>query len=175
MQRKTFIKKLLITFSALALLIVCSIVLCNTPAKLEHREKSFINSCEKTLKNTIYSDIFINGSSIRRGQQMSSPVSKLFEQRKDLEQIDTTDNGSVIFILSWSKEYIAEGSIHLIYQQDDLLNSNMVPLDFLQQDWILSTSENEISYNGGGSDGRGYIRITRIKPCWFRLEQYFPT
>lgn len=164
--------KFLLLFFSFSLLII---VLFNTLTRLEVRERTFINASERILKDNIYPDIYSVGSSIRRGQQMPSSMGKLFEQRKDLEQIDVADNGTVVFTFSWSNEYIAEGSNHLIYQPDNRLNPQMISLDFLRQNWVLSIGENHISYSGGGTDGRGYIRITRIKPCWFRLEQYYPT
>ena len=97
--------KLLLLFFSFSLLII---VLFNTLTRLEVRERTFINASERILKDNIYPDIYSVGSSIRRGQQMPSSMGKLFEQRKDLEQIDVADNGTVVFTFSWSNEYIAE-------------------------------------------------------------------
>ena len=90
---------------------------------------------------------------------------------KDIRSIDgRSDDGSVAFYFPWTSSII-EGSIKLEYRPD-----NTFPEPYYGYDWLLvSHTEDTWRWEGGGTNGKGYVAIECFAENWFYVEEYLPT
>lgn len=96
----------------------------------------------------------------------------LFKKAKDLITIRIIDKETISFCFTWSSPE-PEKHCEIIYKSNDEFDS-----DYLIPDtdrWEISYEANEASSYGGGANGKGYVHMTRLKPCWFYVETYIPT
>ena len=99
-------------------------------------------------------------------------IDSLFKKAKDLIMIRIIDKETISFWFTWSI-LEPEKDCEIIYRSNDEYN-----LDYLIPDtdhWEIAYEENKASSYGGGANGKGYVQMTRIKPCWFYVETYLPT
>ena len=99
-------------------------------------------------------------------------IDYLFKKEKDLITIRIIDKENISFWFTWSSPE-PEKHCEIIYQSNDEFD-----LDYLipyTDHWEIAYEENNASSYGGGANGKGYVHMTRIKPCWFYVETYIPT
>lgn len=138
----------------------------------ENRERSFITTCSNLFGKDICNILASNSLPLRRGEQMTDNVQRLFSRRKDLESISLVDGDTIQFIFSWSY-FSPEKERVLIYQNNNQFN--LTTVDLTNDYWISEENENAMVFTGGGINGTGYIKMERIIPCWFTIETYYPT
>ena len=98
-------------------------------------------------------------------------IDYLFKKEKDLMSIRIIDKENIQFWFSWSSPE-PEKHCEIIYQSNDEFDLNYLIPD--TDHWKIAFEENKVS-SYGGVGGKGYVHMTRLKPCWFYVETYLPT
>ncbi len=99
-------------------------------------------------------------------------IDSLFKKAKDLITIRIIDKETISFCFTWSSPE-PEKYCEIIYKSNDEFDSDYLIPD--TDHWEIAYEENKASSYGGGANGKGYVQMTRIKPCWFYVETYLPT
>ncbi len=130
--------------------------------------------------DAVYEALITTDGNIDRGDEMPEPLLRIFKKDRALESIDMIDNETVNF---WFKWYITgpEQHTYFFWQKNDDYWKNHEVIDVLSwrekynEHILTEEKENGLKVTGFGSSKKGYIDITRIQPCWFLVEAYYPT
>ncbi len=161
-------KNLLIILFGLCLIIFTVIILNETHLQ---RATRFAKRNDDTR---LLNEFSIDHLSYYRDDEGNIPNSlkMLFSREKDLMSIHFKSNNTVSFWFSWSSRD-PEKWQEIVYQKNNEFDMSVLVPD--NDDWKIEESENEILSHGGGANGKGYVKIKRIYPCWFFVEEYIPT
>ena len=114
------------------------------------------------------------GGEAERGGSMPDPVQRIFGIDSTLSKIWLNGENEACFRFEW---YITgpEKGTYVYWQKDDDLRK-LSAVEQLMSDQIeTEETENGFKLTGFGVGKKGYLKITRLRPCWFIAEGYYPT
>ena len=177
LKRRT--KRRILLLLAACGMIILALMLGNLT---EGTPESFVRRCMPEWDAAFAALTDLAEKTVSRDQEMPKAVSGIFRIDRKLDSIRMTDEETVNFEFEFGAwDHSPEGEKYIFYQKSDdwWKNSDVKFALFLQEEYDapIKTEETEgcLSVTGNGIAGRGYIRITRINPCWFVAETYWPT
>ena len=173
-KRKRIVR--LIILAVFLIMLAAGVALINDTA--ERKAERFVKRCAPDW-DPAFEALVVAGGQAERGEAMSEPLQKIFGKDRSLNSISMVGEETADFRFDWHSD--AEKQKYVFFQEnDDCWKNNDVATvmswrDIYNEDFVSEENEKGLKVTGIGMGKRGYITITRIRPCWFYVETYFPT
>ena len=138
----------------------------------------FVERCAPDWE-AAYEALAAAGGKARRGERMPEPVQKIFSKDRTLESIRIIGDGSARFEFDWITG--PEMSSYIYWQKNDdywqiqAVTGLLSWYEKYSDQIVADEKENSLKLTGFGAGKGGYILVTRLRPCWFVTEEYYPT
>ena len=142
-------------------------------ASYEKRTARFAERCAPQWEAAL-EELAAAGGEAERGESMPDRLKGIFGIDRTLSEIWLNGENEACFRFEW---YITgpEKDTYVYWQKNDDFRK-LHAVEQLMSDQIeTEETENGFKLTGFGMGKKGYLHITRLRPCWFIAEGYYPT
>ena len=145
----------------------------------KERAKRFAERCD-TEWNAAFEKLAAASGEAERGESMPDPVQKIFGIDRTLREIWISNDDEAGLRFKW---YITgpETTTYVYWQRNDdcrklgIVDGILSWREKYNEQIETEETENGLRITGFGINKKGYLIVTRLRPCWFIAEEYYPT